>query len=335
MVLLSVIVPVYNGANYIETLWKDLKYQDCQDCEYIFVDDGSEDGTWDILSDIKDPRVKIIKGNHEGPSSARNKGIDISCGEYIRFIDADDMISYNSNRMLLTPFFENQEIDLVIGNFDVQGSYDNYYCGDDFSSHVVSREIFLKAFLTNIYSFYYGVVWNKLYKKSIIEKNNIRFDETKVWMEDFDFNVNYYRYCRNVFYLNIKGGIYTYICRGVGITSSDSANLSKEEMINLREEQIRLTKKAFSEIGVETEIEDAMHFYFLEHELKDITLETGYSWNAFYKKYNMIVTDRASKYMRDKSIVTSPFFYYVWGVARLIKQKYNFDIFHMNWRGKK
>ena len=90
----SVIVPVYNGEQYIENNIKSMQDQTYKDIEVIYVDDGSKDNTGEILDDFaaKDNRIHVIHKKNGGVSAARNTGIQAATGEYVLFCDSDDEI---------------------------------------------------------------------------------------------------------------------------------------------------------------------------------------------------------------------------------------------------
>ena len=94
---LSIIVPVYQAREYLEKCIKSILGQSFSDIELILVDDGSNDGSEKICNDFaqKDKRVKIIRQENQGVSSARNTGLDYATGEYIAFVDADDWVESN------------------------------------------------------------------------------------------------------------------------------------------------------------------------------------------------------------------------------------------------
>ena len=88
----SVIIPMYNSEKYIEECIYSVINQTYKNLEIIIVDDCSKDSSVDIINGIKDERIKIVKlQENKGVSSARNKGIEVSTGRYIAFIDSDDI----------------------------------------------------------------------------------------------------------------------------------------------------------------------------------------------------------------------------------------------------
>lgn len=92
--LISIIVPVYNTQKYITKCVDSILQQSYQKIELILVDDGSTDGSSDICDLIKekDRRVRVIHSINSGAGDARNRGLDVACGEYIMFVDSDDYI---------------------------------------------------------------------------------------------------------------------------------------------------------------------------------------------------------------------------------------------------
>lgn len=117
---ISVVVPLYNKAEYIKDTIKSLLNQTYQDYEIVVVDDGSTDGSADVIeSEFCSEKIRIIKKENGGPSSARNRGVQESKGEWIVFLDADDM---------LLPYALEHFINLIKNSrFDVKYYICNYY----------------------------------------------------------------------------------------------------------------------------------------------------------------------------------------------------------------
>ena len=87
----SVIMTVYNGERYLQEAVDSILVQTFKDFEFIIVDDGSTDNTAEVLADCKDPRIKVVKQEHQGMAQGRNRGVEEACGEYIAIMDADDV----------------------------------------------------------------------------------------------------------------------------------------------------------------------------------------------------------------------------------------------------
>ncbi len=91
MPLISVIIPVYNGEKTIRETIESVLNQTLSDFELIVINDGSQDSTLEIISSIQDPRLRVISYPNAGLSASRNRGISQATGDYISFIDADDL----------------------------------------------------------------------------------------------------------------------------------------------------------------------------------------------------------------------------------------------------
>lgn len=217
--LVSVIVPIYNAERYLKNIIEDILAQTYTKLEIILVNDGSKDASQEIIQNYakSDSRICVINATNGGPSAARNLGLDIAQGEYIRFIDADDRIAPNSIEEMVNVYKKNKDIDLVIGNY-ISIPEKNLVTGINVKNELVGCEEFLNIFMENIRAFYIGVPWNKLYKRVIIEQNHIRFEDSIRWSEDFLFNIEYFEKCKLFYMLYIENGIYEYYLRDSSIT---------------------------------------------------------------------------------------------------------------------
>ena len=207
--LVSIIIPVYNMENTIGMLLEDIEKQSYKNMEIIIVNDGSTDLSHEIISQYvsRDNRFREILTNQGGVSVARNIGISEARGEYIRFLDADDRLPQDSIYMMVQAMSE-ENVELVLGGFQTVPDKDSLYVNRSKQGCVPLQEMMLD-FAYNPQTFYYGVNWNKLYKREIIESNKILFNSKIGWCEDLLFNLQYYSKCKNVYY--IPNNIYIYI----------------------------------------------------------------------------------------------------------------------------
>ena len=104
-IVLSVIIPVYNGERYLQRMITMLEKQTFQNFEVLFIDDGSTDNTYQLCRQYakSNPYINVVHVENQGVSHARNIGIEAAKGEWIQFIDVDDIIHQD---MFLT-FYEN------------------------------------------------------------------------------------------------------------------------------------------------------------------------------------------------------------------------------------
>ena len=104
--MISIVVPIYNAEKYLADCLDSLVAQSDYDIEILCVDDGSTDQTIDILNSYSEryPFLRVVNQHNQGPSAARNRGIDEAKGEWIMFVDSDDWIDRNAFSRL-QPYF--------------------------------------------------------------------------------------------------------------------------------------------------------------------------------------------------------------------------------------
>ena len=199
--LISVIVPVWNGEKYLAECMESITSQSLQDMEIIVVDDGSADGTWPLMERLarSDARIRILHQENAGVSEARNAGISLSRGRYIRFVDADDRLPADSMRLLADKAQQNH-CDLVLAAYtEVLGSR-RYHRDLGRCEDVVDNDEFLRRLERLSNSFYYGVLWNKLFRGDIIREKKVRFVSGLAWGEDFAFVMSYLAHAERIGY---------------------------------------------------------------------------------------------------------------------------------------
>lgn len=288
---ISVIVPIYNAEKYLSHVLQDICKQTYKNMEILLVNDGSTDGSAEILQKYadQDERIKVINICNGGPSRARNIGLDNASGEFVRFIDADDRIPEDSMENMVRAYFNNNEIDLVIGNYLCEPQK-NYFLGDIFSEGIVESKEFVGHFIKYIKSFYYGVPWNKLYKKEIIDTYNLRFDESIIWCEDFLFNIDYYERCKKIYYIKSTGGIYTYCLRVDSITGSLDEPEKKIDFQRIHKLRIDRAKSYCEKYGMGEMFDLEWKYACLYDELSATTKKTySKSFVERYRKFRSIL----------------------------------------------
>lgn len=188
----SVIVPIYNVEKYLNKCVDSIINQSLRDIEIILVDDGSTDNSGDI-ADIyaeKDSRVKVIHKENGGQGSARNHGIEVAQGEYIGFVDSDDWIDFNMYEELYIAA-EKEEADIAVCNRKVFDENDNLKTIVTVSEGIIdiNKDKIIDYVIDQLFYPHTVVVYNKIFKKTIISNNNITFKEVKeVGSEDALFN---------------------------------------------------------------------------------------------------------------------------------------------------
>ena len=194
---ISIIIPVFNSKDRIDNCLKSLNSQTSNDFEVVFVDDFSSDDsieyikTWIKENGSFDYRIICNKKN-SGPGPTRNHGIRESIGDYIVFMDSDDMIESNYIEESLK-ILRKKKTDLIL--------YDYYISKKE--SNKLSKSCLVKEYgninASDALALCNGMCWGKVYKKSIIIENNIEFPSL-MRSEDLVFVKKYISYCKSVFY---------------------------------------------------------------------------------------------------------------------------------------
>lgn len=181
--LISIIVPVYNVEAYVEKCALSLINQTYENCEFIFINDGTKDNSILIIENIKDSRIKIINQKNMGVSIARNKGLELSKGDYVMFIDADDYAGRDYVEYLYNLISENDA--------DYAYSTKLFKFKNDKQTDNESIEIVDSNKSTGLLLSPDVVVGscNKIYKKAVIDKNNLRFRNDLFYGEGLNFIV--------------------------------------------------------------------------------------------------------------------------------------------------
>ena len=233
--LVSIIVPVYNAQKYLKRCVDSILQQDYPHFELILVDDGSEDDSGRICDAyaVQDGRIRVFHQENAGVSAARNWALDMAEGEYVQFLDSDDWIAPEATRLLVGSL-ERYGCDMVISDFYRVSGERLAQKGDIEEEKVLSRQEFAACMIENPADFYYGVLWNKLYRRRIIEEHKIRMDTDISWCEDFLFNLEYIRHASSFYALKVP--IYYYLKRrGSLVTQGMSISNTVRMKINIFE----------------------------------------------------------------------------------------------------
>ena len=229
--MVSIIVPVYNAEQYLRRCVDSILNQEYTDFEVFLVNDGSTDSSGDICEEYgnKDTRVIVIQKENTGVSDSRNLALDRARGKYLQFLDSDDWITPDATRLFVRAA-EEYGCDMVISDFYRVVGERLSPKGDIEEEGVLTQEEFAAHMMENPADFYYGVLWNKLYRRDLVEEHSLRMDTNINWCEDFLFNLEYIRYAK-VFYA-LHAPIYYYVKRK-GSLASQGISISKTVKMKL------------------------------------------------------------------------------------------------------
>lgn len=213
---LAVIVPGYNCEKYIRKCLNSLVAQLSENDQVFFIDDGSTDLTANIVKN-EFQKVRYIYQKNAGVSAARNHGLDCAIDfKYIMFVDSDDWIEddcinkFHLNEVTADYTFCDW-IEYKKSSSGLNGVVSEKVCIDKEYDESVTIYDVRKHFIRFRSG---GSPWGKLFKNSIIQRNNIRFIQNLPYAEDYLFNLEYLKYAESVEY--IKDGLYAYNCLSEG-----------------------------------------------------------------------------------------------------------------------
>ena len=215
MPTISIIVPVYNVSRYLSRCLSSLAFLLSDDNEMIIVNDGSTDDSLYIAEDFAKnySNVSIVTQKNAGLSSARNTGMRYAHGEYLWFVDSDDYIDKNQFQSVYNEVFSYKYDVIVFGRIDDVGDkmekrvflYDKEYpSGIDYFKDTISHDVYR----TN--------AWDKIFKRNLIDDNNVRFIEGRLY-EDMLFCQYVFLRAKRVRMLNVYPYIYN-LTNGGSIT---------------------------------------------------------------------------------------------------------------------
>ncbi len=222
--LVSVIVPIYNAKDHIARCVESIRRQTYENLEILLLNDGSEDVSLPVCQMFArvDKRITLIDKANSGVAATRNLGLRYATGEYLQFVDADDTLLPNATELLVDRA-QRFAADLVIAHYNRitparargEGETQRPPRPDKVQTFgfllegPMDKQAFAAGLMQEPASFYYGVMWNKLYRADIVHAHDdILCAEDLDWSEDLYFNLSYIRYAEHFYALSTP--IYNY-----------------------------------------------------------------------------------------------------------------------------
>ena len=282
MIKLSVVIPVYNAEKHLKACIESLLSQTLAGLEFIFVNDGSQDNSPQIIASYQatDSRITLINQSNQGVSVARNNGITVAQGEYIGFVDADDTISADFFEHHYTLAVQHQ-VDIVVSNFmQEQGGY-IIQVKSTFPLEKVLDKSYIDSILlpTFIKNSSLNTCWNKIYRKDFVHQFDIKFPVGIALGEDGIFNLKAFNKANTAFFTNYSGYLYKeiegsathdlskkdYFKRALEVYHFDYESLLKKDYGSEQIEEwrsIRLVESVMSYVNLYLEPNPSISFWF-------------------------------------------------------------------------
>lgn len=267
MVKFSVIVPVYNAAQYIRRCVESVLNQTFRDFELLLIDDGSTDSSAEIcdLYAETNTSVKVFHQQNAGPGASRNRGIDIASGEFIVFVDADDYVSPT----YLEDFLSVAEVNLhdcqLIQGFHIFNDAAVLQDGASYEYCKVSAGSCSSYFETNML-FKRWEIWGRVFSAKVIRENKLYFDTKLRLYEDGLFWHKYILHMKSLIFLPERGYFY-YRQQGHDSLSSATEKQSAAMNLFLADEYRKLAPELMSHFNMSAEAETAVTDLYLNRYL--------------------------------------------------------------------
>lgn len=264
---ISVIIPVYNVADYLDESLNSLLNQTfIDDIEVIMVDDGSTDESRYIIENYALDYDNFYAYHKEngGAGVARNYGLQFVKGEYIHFMDPDDYLDSHAYEKLYNLAVSN-ECDVVIGN---AVKYDRYKIWDENlfkrSFKGIEEDLKIDSVTERLSILWDTVLWNKLFRADFVKSNNIRFPDANVIYQDIPFTLRAYVLANSIY-------ITTEIMYYWRLRKKSTSSTQQYQNIKTFFDRImilELSERIMNELDVDDEIRNYEYHKWLNHDLK-------------------------------------------------------------------
>lgn len=258
---LSIIMPVYNAEKYLEKCLDSLVEQSLDDYELILINDGSKDGSQDIIESYVNQYPQLIRAvtvENGGQGRARNIGMDMARGDYLGFADSDDWVAPDMYEKLYNAAVEGKA-DMVVCDY-VQ-------CFDD------GREVYLPMSAFEDRMSITTAVWNKLFKRELVA--DIRFPQG-LWYEDAAFVIKAVLCCKEI--ARVGEGLYFYRCGQLSTMNNKNARKNLDIISIMEDLKVFMLPRGFK-----AEFEQLVLCHLLLDTINRVNIQRGEGWEQVIK----------------------------------------------------
>lgn len=312
----SVIIPVYNAEDTLRRCVDSLLKQNRKDVEIILINDGSRDSSGDICREYADKNegIKFIDKKNGGVSTARNRGLQEATGQYIIFVDSDDWVT-DDHFKVIDSVYEDFDYDFVqFARIFVNGEKRSEEILPAFDARI--REEIVPRLAEDMWKKRINTPNGKVFKRSIIEENNIRFHDSLSVGEDRTFNIEYT--------LNINS--FRVIEKTLYMICLENENSLSRKKRNDLDEQLDIAEKYLEKLFSESRLSEEEKALFLSSVYFD-NMRAVYTKAKYLhrngeklpkrlrelKRYCKAVNERKFSYPKDKfcTILNIPVKFYL------------------------
>ena len=282
--LVSIILPVYNAQNHLARCVGSICAQTYRNIEIIILNDGSKDQSLPVCEEFrqKDPRILLVDKANSGVSDTRNLGLKLASGKYVEFVDSDDYLDPDFTERLVAAAEEN-EADFVIAPYKMvipAGASKPEQVLDKIQDElgvmsvarppevreygflpagVYDKDTFALRLMDKPASYFYSVLWNKLYRRDILTGNDIQFVSEMRWAEDLVFNLRYIQYAER--FVSIAQAGYSYVQNPQSIchTQVNAATVVQNKL-----QVFRYYKDLYTRLGMYEEVRPQLYKFLVD-----------------------------------------------------------------------
>lgn len=307
--LVSIILPVYNAQNHIARCLESICRQTWPALEIIVLNDGSKDHSLPVCDAFraKDPRIVLVDKDNSGVSDTRNVGLKLATGKYVQFVDSDDYLDLDFTQRLVAAAEENQA-DLVIAPYKMvipAGASKPEQVLDKIQDElgvmtvarppevreygflpagVYNKDAFARRLMDKPASYFYGVLWNKLYRRELLLQHEICFTSEVKWAEDFVFNLQYIQYAETFVSLDKPGYYYVQNPQSICHTRINAATLVQNKL-----QSFGYYKELYTRLGMYEEVRPQLYRFLVD------MAESTYPYGPFKD-----IIEEARTYWKEK-----------------------------------
>jgi len=257
--LVSIIIPVYNVSAYLPQCLDSVKGQTYRNIEVLMVNDGSSDGSYELCRSYEkgDSRFHLIDKVNSGVSDSRNIGLGLAQGKYLQFADGDDWLTPDAVHTFVHAA-ESTGADLVVSHFYREAGGRVAKRGHIKGEAILTRTEYAEEMMKAPANYYYGVLWNKFYRRSIVEAHRLRFDREVNWCEDFLFNLEYMERARLI--AAVPQPLYFYRKRMDSLVNTQA---SLRRTIRMKRETFAYYKELYQKLDLYEEQKSGVYRYLI------------------------------------------------------------------------
>ena len=307
--LVSIILPVYNAQSHLARCVGSICAQTYRNIEIIILNDGSKDQSLPVCEEFrqKDPRILLVDKANSGVSDTRNLGLKLASGKYVEFVDSDDYLDPDFTERLVAAAEEN-EADFVIAPYKMvipAGASKPEQVLDKIQDElgvmsvarppevreygflpagVYDKDTFALRLMDKPASYFYSVLWNKLYRRILLTGNDIQFTSELKWAEDLVFNMQYIQYAEVFVAIGTPGYYYVQNPQSICHTQINPASIVQNKI-----QTFRYYKDLYTRLGMYEEVRPQLYKF-----LVDIA-ESTYPSGPFKK-----IIEEAKEYWKNR-----------------------------------